>query len=115
MSTKPTRQQVRGGELLSQALLLIAESARLDGKAATDRAAWSDLAAKVGRVSTAISFDEILSGALESRGKGLGLRSGTAELLTLVEGEVPPLMSLLLGDEEFRALVEAAEAELGEV
>ena len=115
MSTKPTRPQVRAGELLGQALLLIAEAARLDGRAATDRAGWADLASKVGRVSTAISFDDILAMTLESRGKSLGLRSGTAELLTLVGEEVSPLASLLLGDEEFKAVVGAAEAELGEV
>ena len=48
------------------------------------------------------------------RRNGVGLRSGTAELLTLVESDVEPLASLLLSDDDYRALVDRAEAELGE-
>lgn len=115
MSTKPTRQQARGADLLAQSLLLIAEAARLDGRSPLDRPGLADLVARIARVSTAFDLDAILARALEARGQALGLRSGTSELLTLVEGDVEPLASLLLSDEDFKALVAGAEAELGEI
>jgi hypothetical protein len=115
MSTKPTRQQARGADLLAQALLLIAEAARLDGRSLIEGADLADLARRVARVSTAFDFDAILTRALESRGQGLGLRSGTAELLTLVEGVGEPIATLWLADEEFKTIVAEAEAQLGEV
>jgi hypothetical protein len=43
------------------------------------------------------------------------LRSGTAELITLIEDGVEPLSTLLLSDDEFKQLVARAEEELGEV
>jgi hypothetical protein len=115
MSTKPTRQQARGADLLAQALLLITEAARLDGRSPLDGIELADLAMRIARVSTAFDLDSILASALEVRGQALGLRSGTAELLTLVESDVEPLASLLLSDDDFKALVARAEAELGEV
>ncbi len=115
MSTKPTRQQARGADLLAQALLLITEAARLDGRSPLDRTGLTELAGRIARVSTAFDLDAILARALEARGQGLGLRSGTAELLTLVESDVEPLASLLLSDQDYQALVARAEAELGEV
>ena len=115
MSTKPTRQQARGADLLAQSLLLITEAARLDGRSSLDRSGLSDLAGRIAKVSTAFDLDAILGRALEARGQGLGLRSGTAELITLVEGDVEPLASLLLSDDDYQALVARAEEELGEV
>jgi hypothetical protein len=115
MSTKPTRQQARGADLLAQALLLIAEAARLDGRSPLDRAGLAELVRRVAGVSTAFDLDAILARALEARGQALGLRSGTAELLTLVESEVEPIASLFLPEDDFKALVAGAEAELGEV
>jgi hypothetical protein len=114
MSTKPTRQQVRGCDLLAQSLLQIAEAARLDGRSPLDRAGLAEIARRIAGASTAFGLDEILAKALEARGHVLGLRSGTAELLTLVQGEVEPLATLLLDDEGFKAVVAKAEEELGE-
>jgi hypothetical protein len=115
MATKPTRQQARSADLLAQSLLLITEAARLDGRSPLDRGGLVEIAGRIARVSTAFGLDEILARALEARGQSLGLRSGTAELLTLVESDVEPLASLLLSDDDYRALVASAEAELGEV
>jgi hypothetical protein len=115
MSTKPTRQQEKGCDKLAEALLLIAEAARLDGRTPFDRVELAEVARRVTRASTAFDLDAILARALESRGKGLGLRSGTAELLTLIEDGVEPIASLLLSDEDFKELVAKAEDELGEV
>ena len=115
MSTKPTRQQERGCDQLAQALLLVAEAVRLDGRARFDRSELAEVARGIARASTAFDLDAILARALEARGKTLGLRSGTAELLTLVDGKVEPMATLLLSDDDFKALVAEAEAELGEV
>ena len=115
MSTKPTRQQERGCDLLAQGLLVIAEAVRLDGLTTFDRVELAEVARRIARASTAFDLDAILARALESRGKALGLRSGTAELLTLIEDGVEPIAALLLPDDDFKALVAEAEAELGEV
>ncbi len=115
MATKPTRQQVQGCDKLAEALLLIAEAARLNGPGPFDRAEMSEVARSLSRASTAFGLDAIVARALEARGKALGLRSGTAELLTLIEEGVEPLTTLLLPDEDFKELVARAEAELGEV
>jgi hypothetical protein len=115
MSTKPTRQQDRACDHLAHALLLIAEAVRLDGRTPFDRVEFAEVARRAARASTAFDLDAIVARALESRGQSLGLRSGTAELLTLIEDGVEPLASLLLGDDDFKGLVARAEAELGEV
>ncbi len=115
MATKPTRQQDQAADKLAGVLGAIAEAARLDGRGPLDPPGFADLAARVARVSSAFDLDAIVGRALEARGKALGLRSGTAELLTLVELDVQPLPSLLLDDGAFRDLVARAEAELGEV
>jgi hypothetical protein len=115
MSTKPTRQQDRGCDKLAEALLLIAEATRLDGRSPIDRVELAELARRITRASTAFDLDTILARALESRGKALGLRSGTAELLTLIEDNLEPIATLLLSDDEFKELVARAEEELGEV
>ncbi len=115
MSTKPTRQQDRAGNQLAQSLLLITEAARLDGRSPLDAKELGEVARRIARVSTAFSLDEILARALESRGESLGLRSGTAELITLIEEGVEPLATLLLNDDDFKKLVARAEAELGEI
>jgi hypothetical protein len=115
MSTKPTRQQDRACHQLAQALLLITDSSRLDGKSPLDAKEFTDLSRRIARVSTAFSLEEIVARALEARGQSLGLRSGTAELITLIEVDIEPRWTLLLPDEEFKELVARAEAELGEV
>jgi hypothetical protein len=96
-------------------LLKVAEAARLDGRSPISREDLADLARRIARASTAFNLETIIARALESRGAGLGLRTGTAELITLVEEEVEPLGSLLLSDDEFKEMVARAEAELGEV
>ncbi len=115
MATKPTREQDLACDKLAQALLLIAEAARLDGRSPIDRSGLAEVARLLARASSAFDRDAIVARALESRGRALGLRSGTAELLTLVEGDVEPLAAFLLADDDFRAAVAKAEAELGEV
>jgi hypothetical protein len=115
MSTKPTRQQDKAAHHLAQSLLLITEAARLDGRSPLDAQGFAELAGRISKVSTAFDLEEIVARALEARGQSLGLRAGTAELITLIEDSVEPLATLLRSDEEFKELVARAEAELGEV
>jgi hypothetical protein len=113
--TKPTRQQEQACDQFAEALLLITEGARLDGKGAFGPEDLDELGARVAKASGAFDLEAIVARALERRGRSLGLRPGTAELLTLLESDVRPLAMLLLPDGEFRALVERIEHELGEV
>ncbi len=115
MATKPTRGQEAAADVLAGALLAIAEAARLDGRSGLEPPKFVDLAGRVAAVSSAIGRDEIVARALEARGRSLGLRSGTADLLMLVDAVGDPLAALLGDDEAFRGLVARAEAELGEV
>ena len=73
------------------------------------------IAASMAQASSAFGLDEIVVRALERRGAALGLPSSAAELLTLLECDLRPLEMLLLADDEFRALVERMEQELGDV
>lgn len=115
--TKPTRLQEQACDRLAEALVLITEAARLDGKNPFGPADLRETAGRLARASSAFDLDQIVTRALERRGRALGLRSGTGELLMLLEGEggVSPLEALRLPDDEFRARVEEAEQELGEV
>ena|GEM_PF-1557231 len=113
--TKPTKLQERACERLAEALLVVAEAARLDGNRAFALADFEDLARRLARVSSAFDLDAIVARALESRGRALGRRAGTAELLTLLEGDVTPLAALLLPDDAFHEQLDALDAELGEV
>jgi hypothetical protein len=114
MATKPTRQQQQACDHFAEALILITEGARLDGKGSF---AAADLNEVVDRLAKASSFqrEEIVARALERRGRSLALRPGTADLLALLEGEVTPLEMLLLPDDAFREWVARMEEELGEV
>lgn len=114
MATKPTRLQQQACDQRAQALLLITEAARLDG----GKLEMDDLrliADGLARASSTFALDEIVVRALEQRGRDLGLPASTAELLTLLEGEVKPLEALLLADDEFKVLAQRMEEELGEV
>src|SRR4051794_13035763 len=105
MATKPTREQQRAGDHFAEALCLIAEGARLDGRGrfvADDLAEVADRLAK----ASAIGLDQIVARALERRGRSLGLPGGVAELLSLLDSEVRPLEMLLLSDDEFKGRVE---------
>lgn len=113
--TKPTKLQEQACDRLADALVLITEAVRLDGRAPFGAADLRETAGRLARATSAFGLDVIVARALERRGKALGLRSGTAELLTLIEGDIPPLEMLLKTDDEFRARVEAVEQELGDV
>ena len=73
------------------------------------------IAGRLAQVSSAFGLEDIVARALERRGKALGLPSSTTELLTLMESNVTPLAMLLLLNNEFQALVERMQKELGEV
>ena len=113
--TKPTRLQEQACDRLADSLLLITEAARLDGKGAFGLADLEAAAQRLARASSAFDLGTIVARALETRGRGLGRRAGTAELLTLLDGDIPPLAMLLLSDAEFLEQVEAVDRELGEV
>ena len=115
MATKPTRQQDLACDKLADALRAITEAARLDGKATLDAMTLIEIAVRLARASSAFSLDTIVARALEARGKSLGLRTGTAELLTLLDSHIRPLEVLLRNDDDFRAIVAKLEDELGEV
>jgi hypothetical protein len=115
MATKPTRMQQQACDQLAEALVLITEATRLDGKAKFDSDDLGAIASKLAQASSAFSPDEIVARALERRAKRLGLPSSAAELLTLLDTEIRPLEMLLLLDDEFKALVERMQEELGEV
>ena len=111
MATKPTRMQQQACDHLAQALVLITEAVRLDGKGTLDQEDLGVIAARMAQASSAFGLDEIVVKALERRGAGLGLPSRAAELLTLLDSDLRPLEMLLLADDEFRALVERLEEE----
>jgi hypothetical protein len=115
MATKPTRMQQQACDHLAEALVLITGAARLDGRGKLDRDDLGEIARRLAQASSAFSLDEIVARALEQRSKALGLPSSTAELLTLMEAEITPLEMLRLPDDEFQALVERMQEELGEV
>lgn len=111
--TKPTKQQELACDRLAETFLLVTEAARLDGRSEFGPAELDDLARLLARVTSAFTPDQVVARALERRGKALGLRAGTGELLTLLAGDAPPLDALLLDDGAFRVRVAAAEEELG--
>lgn len=113
--TKPTKMQEQACDRLAEALVLVTSAARLDGRSSFGKADLRAVAGGLARASSAFGLDRIVARALEQRGRALGLRAGAAEMLTLMEGDVPPLEMLLLDDDEFRALVAAMDEELGEV
>ena len=115
MATKPTRLQAQAADLLAEALSKIAEAARLDGKGSLGPTAFAEVAARLAKASSGFDLGEIAARALEARGRALGMRAGTAELLTLMDGGVNPLDALRLPEAEFRELIAALEAELGDV
>jgi hypothetical protein len=114
MATKPTREQVKACDQFGEALVLITQAARLDGKGKLDRDDLNAIAGRLAQASPAFGLDQIVMKALERRSLSLGLSASTVELLTLLE-ETKPLEMLLLTDEGFRELVDRANEELGEV
>jgi hypothetical protein len=114
MATKPTRLQQQACDKRAQALLLITEAARLDG-GKLEKDDLRLIADRLARASSAFTLDEIVVRALEQRGRDLGLPASTAEFLTLLESDITPLETLLLTDDEFKALAQRMEEELGDV
>ena len=112
--TKPTRLQEQACDRLAEALVLITEAARLDGRSVFGAADLRELAGRLARATSAFGLDVIVARALERRARSLGLRAGAAELPTLLETPTPPLETLLKTDDEFRTLVATMEEELGE-
>jgi hypothetical protein len=115
MATKPTRLQQQAGDNLADALFLITEAFRLDGRGKLDRTGLDEIASRIAAVSSQFPLDEIVVKTLERRAKHLSLTSSAADLITLMEGEAKPLQTLLLSDPEFVELVKRLEEELGEV
>lgn len=113
--TKPTKLQEKACERLADALLFITEAARLDGKGTFQAADLDEVAARLVKASTAFDLDAIVAKALEARGRALGRRAGTAELLMLLGGDLKPLSMLLLSDDAFNERLDALDAELGEM
>jgi hypothetical protein len=115
MATKPTRMQQQACDQLAEALVLITQASRLDGKGKFDLDDLGVIGSRLVQASSAFNLDEIVARALERRAKLVGLPSSAAELLTLLEADIRPLEMLLLPDDEFKALVERMQEELGEV
>jgi hypothetical protein len=115
MATKPTRQQQQACDHFAEALFLITQGARLDGRGSLDAVHLTEIAGLITPASSAFNLDEIVGRALERRVAALELPKNTADLLTLMDTDIKPLEMLLLYDEEFRALVEHLQEELGEV
>jgi hypothetical protein len=115
MATHPTKGQQRACDGFAEALVLITEGARLDGKGRLERDDLLEIAGRIARASSTFTLDEIVVRALVLRGRALGLPESTGELLTLLDADIRPLEILLLSDEAFRDLVGKLEEELGEV
>jgi hypothetical protein len=115
MATKPTRLQQQAADHLAEALFLITEAFRLDGKGTLSPLDFNALARTIGQVSSPFSLDEIVVKALQRRAKNLSLTSSAADLISLMEGDLKPLHTLLLPDAEFVELVKRLEDELGEI
>ena len=115
MATKPTKLQAKARDDLAEALLLIAEAARLDGRAAMDPSAFREIAARIARVSSVYTLEDVFAKAVERRGLLLGFPPSTAEILSLAMTELEPIDILLRDDEGFRELAAKLNEELGEL
>jgi hypothetical protein len=115
MATNPTRQQQQACNHFAEALYLITQGARLDGRGSLDAVHLTDIAELITQASSAFNIDEIVARALEWRVTALELPRNMADLLTLLDTGIKPLEMLLIDDGEFRALVERLQEELGEV
>ena len=115
MATKPTRMQSQARDKLAEALVLIADAARLDGKGTLGPDDLGEVARRLASASSAFGLDEIVALATEKRVRTLGLPTSAGDLLSLMEDEVKPLDRLLLTDDDFRGLVARLEEELGDL
>lgn len=115
MATKPTREQQQACDHLAEALMLICQAARLDGRSRLDGPGLNEIATRIAQVSSAFELETIVARALERRGAVLGLPASAVELLTLMDSDMKPLQMLLLTDEAFMALIDQMRDELGDV
>ena len=115
MATKPTRLQQQACTFLAEALYLISEAHRLDGRGMLDADDLDEIARRLAAISTAFPLDQIVLKAVERRAKALGLSSSAADLISLSDGELDPLHTLRLADGEFTELIRRLEEELGEI
>jgi hypothetical protein len=113
MATNPTRLQQQAADRLAGALNAITEAFRLDGRGTLGADDLRQVARLIGGISSAFSLDYIVARALDSRARSLGLSSGTADLIGLNADTVDPLQTLRLPDDDFVALVQKLEEELG--
>jgi hypothetical protein len=113
MATKPTRLQQQACDHLADALYLITEAYRLDGRGKLSPSDLGEIARLIGQVSSAFPVDQIVVDAVERRAKALKLSSSAADLIGLMEDELKPLETLLLADHEFAELVRKLEEDLG--
>ena len=115
MATKPTRMQQQACDQLAEALVLITEAARLDGRGGLDAATLGAIVKFVGQASSAFEPAEIVTRALGRRGAKLGVPASAIELLTLMDSGLTPLEMLMLADDAFRDQIQQMEDELGDV
>src|SRR5271165_4801239 len=113
MSTKPTRLQQQAADHLAEALVLVTDAHRLDGKGALSPTEFDEIARRIAGVSSGFSLDEIAVRALERRARALKLTSSAVDLISLQDDgpDLPPI--LLLPDQELVDLVKRLEEELG--
>lgn len=64
MATKPTKFQQQVCDHLAEALVLITEAARLDGKGTLDESDLNEVARRIAQASSAFSLEEIVARAL---------------------------------------------------
>jgi hypothetical protein len=114
MATRPTRLQQQACDIRARALLLITEAARLDG-GKLEKDDLQMIADRLAAAPSAFTLDEIVVRTVAQRARGLGLPATSAEFLTLLDTNIKPLEMLLLTDDEFKALVERMEEELGDI
>ena len=115
MATNPTRQQQQACDHLAEALRLVVEAARLDGKMAWTIGESKALLALLAKAVGPFDGAEITRRALIRRVRAMGLPESAAELLTLLEGQVQPLEMLMWEDEKLKERVAELEEELGDV
>ncbi len=115
MATKPTKQQRQACEHFAEALFLITEGARLDGRGRLERGDLEEIVRRISDACSAFGADEIIAGTLERRCRALGLPANTAEMLLLLEPGIPLLELLRQPDEVLKEQVAKLEEELGEV
>ncbi len=115
MATNPTRQQQQACDNLAEAIRLVFEAAKLDGKVTWTLGESNALVALLSKAVGPFDGAEITRRALIRRVRTMGMPESAAELLTLLDGEVKPLELMLWNDERLRGRVAELEAELGDV